>query len=76
MHYAEWIIRSGYVIRERKEKRQGESEGGEGRLPVDRQLFRIHYVRIAATSDWLLSNRANEGAWSKSAERCSDLDTD
>lgn len=60
----------------KKKRRRDESEGGEGRLPMDRQLFRIRYVRIAATSDWLLSNRANEGAWSKPAERCLDLDTD
>lgn len=51
-------------------------EGGNEWVPVDRQLFRIQYVRMAATSDWLLSSRANEGAWSKPAERCSESDTD
>lgn len=64
------------ATRERKEKRQGRRRGTERvSARVGRQLFRIQYVRMAATSDWLLSSRANEGAWSRPVERCAELGT-
>jgi len=63
-----------YAERTTRSRRPGKKEKETGRrgAGVDRQLFRIQYVRMAATSDWLLSSRANEGAWSKPVERCVD----
>lgn len=80
MCYIEQIIThpgGGGVIQEKKRKETRRMrEGGNEWIPVDRQLFRIQYVRMATTFDWLLSSRANEGAWSKPAERSSKSDAD
>lgn len=70
-------LRASATRRPRKKGKERRRRRGDGKGRVGRQLFRIQYVRMAATSDWLLSSRANEGAWSKSVERCADSgDTD